>query len=179
LKDNDLIEEKIHLSLGPEKRAMMLVQLRKVYCSTYSQHVIHHQLLNCVYQDVEFLKRMKIMDYSLLIGIHDSRQEIINMEELQRKQKTPPARSQADVEALAQKFMSTSTEQTRRPSDVAKGSTSPQDSSTGPRLVRSNSLPSSQNSEVDFSFRLSTGNCDISGDEEDDSADEEILTDTM
>ncbi|RHY24845.1 hypothetical protein DYB32_008656, partial [Aphanomyces invadans] len=30
LKDNDLVEEHIHLSLGPEKRAMMLEQLRKV-----------------------------------------------------------------------------------------------------------------------------------------------------
>ncbi|EQC32930.1 hypothetical protein SDRG_09460 [Saprolegnia diclina VS20] len=56
LKDNDLIEEQIHLSLGPARRAMMLEQLRK---------------------DVAFLKRMKIMDYSLLVGIHDAGQEIL------------------------------------------------------------------------------------------------------
>ncbi|OQR92034.1 phosphatidylinositol-4-phosphate-5-kinase (PIPK-C) [Thraustotheca clavata] len=56
LKDNDLVDEEIHLSLGPARRAMLLEQLRK---------------------DVAFLKRMKIMDYSLLVGIHDSRQEIL------------------------------------------------------------------------------------------------------
>lgn len=55
LKDLDLIESGFRLQMGPERRAMLLVQVRK---------------------DVEFLKRMKIMDYSMLIGIHDSRQAI-------------------------------------------------------------------------------------------------------
>ncbi|GLE02810.1 hypothetical protein PINS_up011674 [Pythium insidiosum] len=55
LKDMDLIDSGFRLQMGAERRAMLLVQLRK---------------------DVEFLKRMKIMDYSLLIGIYDSHGEI-------------------------------------------------------------------------------------------------------
>lgn len=55
LKDMDLLDSGFRLQMGAERRAMLLVQVRK---------------------DVEFLKRMKIMDYSMLIGIHDSRQAI-------------------------------------------------------------------------------------------------------
>ncbi|GAB9466641.1 hypothetical protein Gpo141_00004011 [Globisporangium polare] len=55
LKDMDLLDSGFRLQMGAERRAMLLVQIRR---------------------DVEFLKRMKIMDYSLLIGIHDSQQAI-------------------------------------------------------------------------------------------------------
>lgn len=55
LKDMDLLDSGFRLQMGAERRAMLLVQVRK---------------------DVEFLRRMKIMDYSMLIGIHDSRQAI-------------------------------------------------------------------------------------------------------
>lgn len=55
LKDMDLLESGFRLQMGAERRAMLLVQIRR---------------------DVEFLKRMKIMDYSMLIGVHDSQQAI-------------------------------------------------------------------------------------------------------
>lgn len=55
LKDMDLVDSGFRLQVGAEKRAMLLVQIRK---------------------DVEFLKRMKIMDYSLLIGVHDVRGQV-------------------------------------------------------------------------------------------------------
>ncbi|KAF1327280.1 Phosphatidylinositol-4-phosphate-5-kinase, partial [Globisporangium splendens] len=55
LKDMDLLDSGFRLQMGVERRAMLLVQIRK---------------------DVEFLKRMKIMDYSMLIGIHDAQQAI-------------------------------------------------------------------------------------------------------
>uniref|UniRef100_K3X549 PIPK domain-containing protein n=1 Tax=Globisporangium ultimum (strain ATCC 200006 / CBS 805.95 / DAOM BR144) TaxID=431595 RepID=K3X549_GLOUD len=55
LKDMDLLDSGFRLQMGAERRGMLLVQIRK---------------------DVEFLKRMKIMDYSMLIGIHDTQQAI-------------------------------------------------------------------------------------------------------
>lgn len=55
LKDMDLLDSGFRLQMGAERRAMLLVQIRK---------------------DVEFLKRMKIMDYSMLIGVHDAHQAI-------------------------------------------------------------------------------------------------------
>ncbi|KAI9910971.1 hypothetical protein PsorP6_010776 [Peronosclerospora sorghi] len=51
LKDNDWLDKGCSLELGAARRAMFLLQLRK---------------------DVDFLRRMKIMDYSLLLGVHDS-----------------------------------------------------------------------------------------------------------
>lgn len=75
LKDMDLLESGFRLQMSPERRAMLLVQVRK---------------------DVEFLKRMKIMDYSMLIGVYDSRQAI------QAKIYAAPAASSDDSKAAAQ-----------------------------------------------------------------------------
>ncbi|KAJ3413105.1 Phosphatidylinositol-4-phosphate 5-kinase [Chytridiales sp. JEL 0842] len=50
MKDLNWLEKERTLHLGPQKRAMFLHQVTK---------------------DVKFLKRMQIMDYSLLIGVHD------------------------------------------------------------------------------------------------------------
>jgi len=72
LKDMDLLDSGFRLQMGAERRAMLLVQVRK---------------------DVEFLRRMKIMDYSMLIGIHDSRQAI------QSNIYAPPPVSNAPVTA--------------------------------------------------------------------------------
>ncbi|KAH8828342.1 SAICAR synthase-like protein [Flagelloscypha sp. PMI_526] len=49
LKDLNWIEKGLRIELGPEKRALLTEQLRR---------------------DKEFLKEIKVMDYSLLIGIH-------------------------------------------------------------------------------------------------------------
>ena len=54
LKDLDLLQAKTRVCVGPAKRAMLLEQLRK---------------------DVAFLKQLKIMDYSLLLGVHDTTQK--------------------------------------------------------------------------------------------------------
>lgn len=50
LKDNDFIEMKQKICLGPEIKSSFLVKLKA---------------------DAEFLAKLKIMDYSLLVGIHD------------------------------------------------------------------------------------------------------------
>lgn len=50
LKDKNWVNRGRTLELGPEKRALFSEQLRR---------------------DMEFLKRMKVMDYSLLVGIHN------------------------------------------------------------------------------------------------------------
>ncbi|WWC85436.1 uncharacterized protein L201_000299 [Kwoniella dendrophila CBS 6074] len=50
LKDKNWVNRNRSLELGPEKRALLSEQLRR---------------------DMEFLKRVKVMDYSLLVGIHN------------------------------------------------------------------------------------------------------------
>lgn len=50
LKDINWVNRGRTLELGPEKRALLSEQLRR---------------------DMEFLKKMKVMDYSLLVGIHN------------------------------------------------------------------------------------------------------------
>ncbi|KAK4687822.1 1-phosphatidylinositol-4-phosphate 5-kinase, partial [Tremellales sp. Uapishka_1] len=50
LKDKNWVGRKRTLELGPEKRALFTEQLRR---------------------DMEFLKKMRVMDYSLLVGIHN------------------------------------------------------------------------------------------------------------
>ncbi|KAK6904815.1 1-phosphatidylinositol-4-phosphate 5-kinase [Kwoniella mangroviensis CBS 8886] len=50
LKDKNWVNRGRTLELGPEKRALLSEQLRR---------------------DMEFLKRVKVMDYSLLVGIHN------------------------------------------------------------------------------------------------------------
>ncbi|KAI9313741.1 hypothetical protein BX666DRAFT_1973038 [Dichotomocladium elegans] len=50
LKDQNWINRKERIQLGPEKRQLLFNQLKK---------------------DVEFLTRLNIMDYSFLVGIHD------------------------------------------------------------------------------------------------------------
>ncbi|PIG89504.1 phosphatidylinositol-4-phosphate 5-kinase its3 [Aspergillus arachidicola] len=50
LKDLNWVRRERHLECGPSKRELFLAQLER---------------------DVELLKRLKIMDYSLLVGIHD------------------------------------------------------------------------------------------------------------
>lgn len=56
LKDVDLLESNVRLELGAANRKAFLSQLES---------------------DVDFLKGMNIMDYSLLVGIHDTRQGAI------------------------------------------------------------------------------------------------------
>lgn len=53
LKDNDFLNDGIKIVIGEEARAGLLETLRA---------------------DVEFLARNEIMDYSLLLGIHDTKQ---------------------------------------------------------------------------------------------------------
>lgn len=65
-----MINDDAKLYIGAPKRAMLMEQLRKVlYCIGF--FVVNRNGSHLVVQDVEFLKQMKIMDYSLLIGIHD------------------------------------------------------------------------------------------------------------
>uniref|UniRef100_UPI00358F8214 phosphatidylinositol 5-phosphate 4-kinase type-2 beta isoform X2 n=1 Tax=Myxine glutinosa TaxID=7769 RepID=UPI00358F8214 len=66
LKDKDFINEKQKLCVGEENKKMVLGKLKK---------------------DVEFLATLKIMDYSLLVGIHDvERAEIEEAEEFEREE---------------------------------------------------------------------------------------------
>uniref|UniRef100_A0A8C4NJB6 Phosphatidylinositol 5-phosphate 4-kinase type-2 alpha n=1 Tax=Eptatretus burgeri TaxID=7764 RepID=A0A8C4NJB6_EPTBU len=60
LKDKDFINEKQKLFVGEENKKMVLGKLKK---------------------DVEFLATLKIMDYSLLVGIHDVERAEIEEEE--------------------------------------------------------------------------------------------------
>lgn len=50
LKDLNWLRRNLHLEFGPEKKRLFIEQMER---------------------DVELLKRLKIMDYSLLVGIHD------------------------------------------------------------------------------------------------------------
>ncbi|KAL7316785.1 Phosphatidylinositol-4-phosphate 5-kinase [Mucor circinelloides] len=50
MKDQNWVKNKEQIQLGPAKRALFLTQLER---------------------DVEILKRLNIMDYSLLVGVHD------------------------------------------------------------------------------------------------------------
>ncbi|KAL3419714.1 phosphatidylinositol-4-phosphate 5-kinase its3 [Phlyctema vagabunda] len=50
LKDLNWLRRNLHLEFGPEKKRLFVEQMRK---------------------DVELLRRLKIMDYSMLVGIHD------------------------------------------------------------------------------------------------------------
>jgi 1-phosphatidylinositol-4-phosphate 5-kinase len=52
MKDQNWVKNKQQIQLGESKRALFLTQLER---------------------DVEILKRLNIMDYSLLVGIHDIR----------------------------------------------------------------------------------------------------------
>ncbi|RDW68130.1 hypothetical protein BP6252_09526 [Coleophoma cylindrospora] len=50
LKDLNWLRRNLHLEFGPEKKRMFIEQMRR---------------------DVELMQRLKIMDYSMLVGIHD------------------------------------------------------------------------------------------------------------
>lgn len=50
LKDLNWLRRNLHLEFGPDKKEAFIAQMQR---------------------DVELLKRLKIMDYSLLVGIHD------------------------------------------------------------------------------------------------------------
>jgi 1-phosphatidylinositol-4-phosphate 5-kinase len=52
MKDQNWVQRNEQIQLGPTKRALLLTQLER---------------------DVEILKKLNIMDYSLLVGIHDVR----------------------------------------------------------------------------------------------------------
>jgi hypothetical protein len=60
LKDLNWIERGKELAFGPEKRALLTEQLRR---------------------DAEFLKELQVMDYSLLVGIHNTTRHDENTEE--------------------------------------------------------------------------------------------------
>lgn len=55
LKDNDFLDRGVRIRVGPAKAKLLKDQIDK---------------------DVEFLRQLNIMDYSLLLGVHDSRKKI-------------------------------------------------------------------------------------------------------
>ena len=69
-KDNDLVSDGRQINIGQESKKLFLDKLTR---------------------DVAFLCELKIMDYSLIIGIHENKQSIqINLNEEQQQQKEQP-----------------------------------------------------------------------------------------
>mgnify|MGYP001048626800 CR=1 FL=1 len=59
-KDNDLLESGTKIKVGPEKKAALVKQMTR---------------------DCEFFNRLKIIDYSLLVGIHNIKSQNLNFKE--------------------------------------------------------------------------------------------------
>lgn len=72
LKDNDMTAMGTSIRLGPVRRAAFLEQIQR---------------------DSDFLRQMKIMDYSLLLGIHFRNREEDGVHSAERHASPPPARS--------------------------------------------------------------------------------------
>lgn len=74
LKDQNWLEQKERLKLGPTKRKIFLEQLEKdiqVWDQIRSKHTGKQEKDSL--WGLQLLIRLNIMDYSLLIGIHDTR----------------------------------------------------------------------------------------------------------